>query len=395
MEMTPSQVAAYRFIMSGNNTTLLGKPGTGKTELMKRIIYDMRAKGLKVAITGTTGMAASNYARGMTLHSFLRWKPNHGHIDYDECTGLLKEVNVLLIDEISMLSTDILCHLVGCLSRVPYPPQIIQCGDFFQLPPVGQKHYPFEDRNWRYLNCATMELREVVRQSDPVFICMLDRAMWGDDTCVRYFNEESCPYRINGAILLCTRNDAVKAHNQRMYDSLSGVSRAYQALGDLNRAVFTDSKVDKVFCVKENMRVIATRNDRSGRYHNGSLGTVVDMADDSITVHYDSGTTVEMEREEYFLDTRDDSGHVAVEQFPLSLGYAITIHKSQGQTFDSVNINAPYCWDAGQLYVALSRCRDIRNMHLMQKITKESLKTDSRVIKYYKSLYDERSFCNE
>ena len=136
------------------------------------------------------------------------------------------------------------------------------------------------------------------------------------------------------------------------------------------------------------MRVMAIRNDSLGRYQNGSLGTVVDMAEDSIRVRFDNGIETDIYRIQYEIDKviKDSVKMAVINQFPLLGGYAITIHKSQGQTFDYINIKAPYCWDPGQLYVALSRARSVNGIHLMNSIQPDSLITDPKVIAYYNSL---------
>jgi ATP-dependent exoDNAse (exonuclease V) alpha subunit len=132
---------------------------------------------------------------------------------------------------------------------------------------------------------------------------------------------------------------------------------------------------------------MALRNDILCKYQNGSLGTVLDMGDNTITVLFDNGNTVEMHRISYDIENNDKKKNmVEIKQFPLRAGYAITIHKSQGQTFDFVNIMAPRCWAPGQLYVALSRARTIKGIHLIELINEKSLITDPKVINYYNKL---------
>ena len=387
---TPSQEMAINYVNAGIDMILAGKPGTGKTELIRDIAERQGSMGKKVLMTASTGLAASNLDGGRTIHSTLHWNPRSEYLDLDRCCDVLSEADILIIDEVSMLTPSILNHLVNCLQYVDRPIQTILSGDFFQLPPVNPgmpRIYPFETRAWQYLDLTPCFLDEVVRQRDPEFKHQLELAMLADPACISYFNSESSQRYIDGAITLCTVNRDADAINQSRMAVLSGPGKAYDALGNSAEANFSESRVEKCFIAKKHMRVMALRNDVLGRYQNGSLGTVVELADDSITVHFDNGNTVEVQRIPYDIENVNrDKGMVTVEQFPLRGGYAITIHKSQGQTFDSINIKAPRCWDPGQLYVALSRARSIEGIHLMNPIDADSLITDPRVVDYYNSL---------
>ena len=211
--------------------------------------------------------------------------------------------------------------------------------------------------------------------------------MLSDVSCISYFNNDSQQRLIDGAIILCTRNDYAEFYNKTMLANLPGITKTYEATGDTICADFEHSRVEKSLSIKPNMRVMALRNDPSGNYQNGSLGTVLDMANDSIKVRFDNGIVADIHRVQYEIDKVNRSSEMAkINQFPLLGGYAITIHKSQGQTFDCINIKAPACWDPGQLYVALSRARSIKGIHLIEPIQPKSLITDPKVVAYYKHL---------
>ncbi len=389
-EYTHSQEKALHDVIAGADLLLSGKPGTGKTELIRDIAERQGALGKKVLMTASTGLAASNLDGCRTIHSTLHWNPRAEYFNVDRCCDALSEADILIIDEVSMLTPCILNHLTNCLQHVNKPIQKILSGDFFQLPPVNpgmQRVYPFETNAWRYLNLTPCFLDEVVRQRDPEFKHQLELAMLANPTCITYFNEESSQRYIDGAITLCTVNKDADSINERKMSVLSGYGKTFDALGNIAEANFSDSRIEKCFIAKIGMRVMALRNDVSNRYQNGSLGTVVDMEDNEITVLFDNGNIVEMQRISYEVENVDrNKGMVTVEQFPLRGGYAITIHKSQGQTFDSINIKAPRCWDPGQLYVALSRARSIEGIHLMNPIDADSLITDPRVVNFYNSL---------
>ncbi len=389
-EYTPSQAMALGLIRDGYNVFVTGKPGTGKTELLNDIASRMKAMGKNVLMTASTGLAGANLDGGRTIHSVLHWGLGRINYDLDRCCEALASTDLLVIDEASMLKTDILRLLVDCLEHVNKHVQIVMSGDFFQLPPVypgEHKIYPFETAEWVRLNLIPCFLNEVVRQADPEFKYQLGLAMLANPACIKYFNTKTSSERIDGAITLCTRNEDADGINERMTAVLPGMSKSYYATGDVKHANFEKSRILEQLIVKKRMRVMALRNDIEGKYQNGSLGTVMDMDDNTITVLFDNNNTVDIGRVPYEIDSKDASkGFARIEQFPLRGGYAITIHKSQGQTFDYVNIMAPRCWDPGQLYVALSRARRVDCIYLANKIKESDLIAEKKVIDFYRAI---------
>ena len=387
-KFTNGQKNTLKELEKQKNIILTGKPGTGKTEFLRVISAMMSVDGKKVIETGSTGMAASNLDHGHTIHSILHWHPLKERYDYDYCSSSIDGADLLIIDEVSMLNTAIINHLFECLEHTVKRPQIIMSGDFFQLPPVKDKLYPFENKHWGDFGLTPCVLTDVVRQADPEYKAMLEKAMLADSTCLGYFNTKTSKNYIDGAICICTKNEFASAINRKFFDLLPGTAKKYDAQGDnIRHANFNTTRIEEHLLLKKGMRVLSLRNDGAERYQNGSLGTVVDMCDDSIRVQFDNGNIADINRFSYEIDNKvENENPVMVWQFPLLGGYAITIHKSQGQTFDAVNIKAPRCWDPGQLYVALSRARSIETMHLMEHITPFSLITDPRVMNYYLSL---------
>ena len=386
---TKSQKKAFDKLMTGTNIFITGKPGTGKTELVRDFTERIRIMGKKVAMTAATGIAASSLNGGRTLHSFLKWNRKTKGYDYEWCSEALSKVNVIVVDEVSMLSEEIMAHFNKCLSLVKHEPQIIMVGDFFQLPPVKSIIYPFESRYWDEFQLMPCILEDVVRQQDEEFKYMLELAMLGDKRCIRYFNEATAHRKIDGAITLCTRNDFADEINLRNMELLPGSGKPFFAEGSIKEADFRNSRIEKCFVAKKNMRVMVYRNDPGGRFQNGSLGTIISMDDEDITVAFDNGNTVQVSRVDCEVpNINKKKNPVIVKQFPLMGGYAISIHKSQGQTFDTINIKAPRCWDPGQLYVALSRAKTVSGIYLYEDIVGDNLITDPRVLEYYRHIID-------
>jgi len=161
----------------------------------------------------------------------------------------------------------------------------------------------------------------------------------------------------------------------------------YDAIGNCEYANFSNTRLQERLELKEGMRVMALRNDFFGKYQNGSLGTIRSLREDSVIVYFDNGNLCEVERAEYQLENKYIPNEcITVYQFPLSGGYACTIHKSQGQTFDCANIDIDSCWEPGQWYVALSRVRTVEGIHLLKPLRLRDLLCDSRVVAYYNNL---------
>lgn len=388
---TPSQERARQLLDRGYNVFITGRPGTGKTEFINDYCATLGSQGKRVLLTASTGLAASNLNNGRTLHSILKWHPHRTDYDYNICTELLKRIDVLVVDEVSMLCSSIIEHLCICLERMILKPQLIMIGDFFQLPPVArnniERHYPFENYYWSKLNLHICILNEVVRQTDKEFLEMLDQARYGNACCIKYFNDKTRSQKIKDAITICTQNDETNKINLDMMNRLPGTVKFCEAIGNVEDANFNQSRFLKTLEVKLEMRVMSIQNDICGNYHNGSLGTVKTITNDYIGVLFDHGNYIKIRPVICEIENiHSEKPPVKILQYPLRGGAAITIHKSQGQTFEAANIIADNCWESGQLYVALSRVKTISGIHLMKKLTANSLKTDRNVIEYYTHL---------
>ena len=291
--------------------------------------------------------------------------------------------------------------------------QIVVVGDFFQLPPVTtdndrevlekiyehyHKGYAFESTNWKDLDFQTVELKEVIRQKDPEFVHELNKARIGDYSCVSYFNTHSQKELFENGIILTATNKKAEQINQDKLSKLPNKAKVYHSriVGDVKNS---DKPTLDELHLKIGARVMVLINDtEQDLYQNGSFGKVYKLEDDCVTVMLDTNKTLvtfgyhEWAIENYVLSKKKD-GDIedhqlskekvgAFYQIPLKLAYAITMHKSQGQTYDQVNL-IPYSFDNGQLYVALSRVKSIEGLCLINQLRQENLICSQEVKDFY------------
>ena len=428
------------------NIFLTGKAGTGKTTFLK---YIRQHSYKKMAVAAPTGVAAMN-AGGTTLHSLfwlpfgmyiedyeLAWDDTDSHI-YNrrrlfgkvkltrQRRALLREIDLLVIDEVSMLRADTLDAIDTILKSVrrdarPFGGlQVLFIGDMYQLPPVVREHereimaryYPspffFDAKVLREHPPVLLELKKIYRQSEQTFIDILNDIR--NDCCTpaqlellnSYYRPGFVPPEDDPYVTLTTHNHRADTINKRELDALSG------------RMVTLKAKVSKDFpesmypaeaelALKVGAQVMFIRNDSGDerRYYNGKIGYVkhMDSAGDNLIVEFKDGTdAVEVKREEwenirYSYDKTQDKIEEEVlgtfAQFPLRLAWAITIHKSQGLTFDKAIIDAGASFAAGQVYVALSRLRTLDGLVLHSQIPPHSIRTDRQVADFSSAAPDE------
>lgn len=411
MQLTPEQNMALTRLNQGENIFLTGKAGTGKSYVLKAFLNQCHKK---VLVLAPTGIAAIQIG-GVTLHRAFEAKvgpiiagPKRNIPD------VVEEAEVIVIDEISMCRIDLFDYCMKTIERSKTPKQIILVGDFYQLPPVMPKQdleilrniypeieegYAFESRFFKQFHFKTIELTQVIRQTDNDFIRHLNQIREGDATGLKYFNQYvKAPHP--ESIVLSSLNKTVDAINSSKLESLQGKAYEYRASieGEVNKG---DYPTAESLVLKKGCRVMALVNDTDDfKYQNGSMGTVMKLTKNSVCVQFDNGylvefTPYEWSVENYEVVTKNKDGKTyrrlekekigAFKQMPLRLAYAITIHKSQGQTYDHCHLD-PYCFSVGQLYVALSRCRDIQGFSLEKPIYKTYLKTSEKVKQFYEAV---------
>jgi ATP-dependent exoDNAse (exonuclease V) alpha subunit len=383
---------------------VLGRAGTGKTWLLR---YVASRCGRQNAIVAPTGLAALN-AGGQTIHSFFGIAP-FGVGPQIEVRRLrkklLKALDLLLVDEVSMVRVDLLDAMDKALRAArevdaPFGDvQVVFFGDFLQLPPVvtandGQilhelgypSPYAFDARVLRDLSPTYVEMTEVRRQEDAEFIHLLGRLRSGEQEAVAEINARCVgPHRASAApILLTSTNRLADLYNARGLQSLPGASNVIE--GRLSEKFGQDRlPAPQMLELKPRARVMAVRNDPQGRFVNGSLGTVTAIDNPIVSVLFDGRKeAVDIEPvtwESIRYDMVDGKVSPTVigsyRQSPLMPAWAITIHKAQGLTLEDVRVDlGGGAFASGQAYVALSRARTIEGLSLARPLTPRDLVLD-------------------
>ncbi len=422
----PELQLAEAFVQHTNcNIFLTGKAGTGKTTFLQSIKTQTNKR---IIITAPTGVAAIN-AGGVTLHSFFQlpfgpytpgtdpFSRQNQHRVSKEKRNIIKSLDLLVIDEISMVRADLLDLVDTVLRKYRRSDlafggvQLLMIGDLHQLSPVVKEsdwqvlkqHYDspyfFSSNGLRQTEWIPIELKHIYRQTDSKFIellnCVRDNRL--DKQTLQELNSrhipDFTPADDDGYITLSTHNSYADAINDKKLRELNGVSRNYNAEtdGDFPEHTYPTSSDLQL---KVGAQVMFVRNDSSQdkRYFNGKIGKITRMRETSIEVSCpDDLETIDVERAtweniEYTVDpetaeiSQKTIGTFA--QYPLKLAWAITIHKSQGLTFDKAIIDAQAAFAHGQVYVALSRCRTFEGMVLSSALTSSSIKTDRTVNRF-------------
>ena len=410
-KLSKEQEKAFKEIMKPGNVFITGNAGTGKSFLLNKVIEYYKKTGLNVIITAPTGIAAINVG-GTTIHRAFH-APIHpiGPKEKISPPEPILKADIIIIDEISMVRFDLMEYIYASIMQATKisrkHKKLIVVGDFYQLAPVMNKMhketleslwdkkiyegYAFESRAWNAFNFNNIVLTDTVRQKDPNFVEALNSLREGNSEKFAWLKENSNPNWQNDAIYLCSTNKEVDIVNHNKLMMLKTPEKVFKAksIGKVNDG---DKMTDENLCLKKGARIMTIVNDKQNRYKNGSIGTITKIKENSIIVEIDGIENIELEPYSWQItEYTVEKGHLEqeiigiYEQLPVKLAYAITIHKSQGKTFNKININ-PKCFANCQLYVALSRGTSIKNIHLKEKISPWWLKTSTEVINFYMSI---------
>ena len=428
-----TQELAYHYVQHTNRCIFLtGKAGTGKTTFLRRLKEECPKQ---MAVVAPTGVAAIN-AEGVTIHSLFQLPPQL-FLPTDEARRqlfaemqmrankqrVLRNLELLVIDEVSMVRADLLDTIDTVLRHFKHRPtipfggvQLVVIGDLFQLSPVVREEewrllqpfydgpYFFQARVFRELKPIYIEFEHVYRQTNLEFLSILNEvrnnALTPQSFAILNSRVKSLGTEVLGslgenskqAITLSTHNSKVDAINRREMEALKGKEYTY-------KAKITDTfpepmyPIDEQLTLKVGARVMFIKNDSSTDklYYNGKLGVVESLSKQAINVLCDDGTEVNVHNEVWEnIRYNADSGSDLVQteivgtftHYPLRLAWAITIHKAQGLTFDQLIIDAEDAFAAGQVYVALSRCRSLEGLTLLTPIPTRALTNAREVLQF-------------
>ena len=390
---------------------ITGKAGSGKSTLLA---YFRSVTQKNTAVLAPTGVAAIR-VKGQTIHSFFGFPPKviqTRHIKKVRQVELLQNLETLIIDEISMVRADVFDAIDYSLrvhrKKLTQPfggVQVIVFGDLFQLPPVVnmdessllERIYPngqffFHSNIFQDAQFKTLELHNIYRQTDDHFIYLLNAVRDGsitnsqidnlNDSLVENFEMDE------GKIILTTTNARASGINQNYLKQLNSEEFSYraQATGQFYKELFP---TDEVLKLKKGAQVIMIKNDPEKRWVNGSIGTIHDIAEKKIKVKINHKIyEVKKEKWDRIQYSYDDDQQEVLEnvtgsfkQYPMRLAWAITIHKSQGQTFEKVIIDMSQgSFAPGQLYVALSRCISLEGIELLRPLKKSDVIVNKQLI---------------
>ena len=408
---------------SGINFFLTGDAGTGKSYLIDAFYQFCCMNDINMLKCAPTGVAATNIG-GITMHrmfklplSVLTEKLEGSQ--FANLYKMLQYADVMFVDEVSMARIDMFGNAMAQLREAnkireksgKAPVQVIVCGDFGQLMPVVTE----TDRNlykqltgrdigtgccynshwWDDLAFQPILLTKPMRQNDARFCKALDNIKIGIRSDIDYLNQNTAQHPVKDGIWLCGYNNTAAEKNARGIYNLPGEASVSKAVvsgkADIKKTNFAETLIYKVGA--RVVMVMREMGNPSSPYDNGSLGTITDIGRSWVKIRLDRGPTVTVEKVKLpAYDYEVIGGRVEpkeigyVIQYPFKIGYAITIHKSQGQTYDKMNI-VPEIFTPGQLYVALSRCKEIGNIYVQpdgagRRITPEKVLPNPEVVKF-------------
>lgn len=440
--MTEKQSLAFKLAKEGKSLFITGGAGVGKSYIVRTIIQELQ-KEKQVIVCAPTGSAAIQIG-GTTIHKAFGFPASTCITTskrpkiVERAPKQIRAADVIVIDEISMCSMSIFDAIIASVKKAERLEnkaiQLIIVGDFFQLPPVirtdnGDKQqmeqfyncqihngFAFQAPAWSELDLVSVELTEVIRQTENEFVTELNLLRKGDIKCVDYFNKNSSPNEIKDAIWLYPYNKQVNQYNSKKIKELEGTEYTFTPVYSKGSGTEYIDQSEPLI-LKEGARVIITTNHKEdpertsdflfdcgihkypkrNLYVNGTMGEIRNIylnpdnpLDDCLTVLLDNGEVAYIYRKaqniyDYTVDKKNIIHKEIVgtyHQMPVLPAYAMTMHRAQGKTLEKANIS-PDCNTIGELYVAISRVQTIENIHFSTPLTPDMIQTDPMVCDFY------------
>ena len=411
-----------------SNVFLTGGAGVGKSYITNEVIKDYRNRAKQVVSLGSTGVSAVNIG-GFTVHSFfvfgiasnfeeLNQSDKRAKSRLNDLKKILKATDLIIIDEISMVSTDLLDMIAYRLNNYGYLGKVLFVGDFFQLPPVqknsrndvfGEKLYAFESLAWERFELMVIELSEMKRTTDAEFTHILSKVRMGicDDEIIHYmtrlWNNEQMdkePTYLYGRNLEVEQTNRAKLNELDTEETILFAN--VEMFGSVHEKKLSGWKnmlpISEQLTLKVGVPILFTVN-KWGKFVNGERGILRQIEDDYLVVEK-AEEYVRVERHAFDLvdmlvkddGTVETMSLATLSQFPLKLAYAVTIHKSQGMSIDNLVCNVDNIFAPSQFYVAISRAVNPKNLKIdfnrgdLTQYLNRVVNVDKRVVEYYKTI---------
>jgi ATP-dependent exoDNAse (exonuclease V) alpha subunit len=403
------------------NIFLTGGAGVGKTTITKNVIQHYEDEVKKVAKLASTGMAAT-LINGQTLHSFLdlgiasdlQELEFNGKLEIKKKTKkILNSIDLIVIDEISMVSDTLLDMIRLRLTQADFSGSLLVVGDFLQLPPVvrghGEVKFAFESPSWKKFNFETIELTHIYRTDDKEFIELLSHIRDGfiDENIHNNLNKfiKPLPQNLSEFTFLFGKNNSASRHNKNQLEFVDSELFVKEAQiikhlksakdSDIQRFM-SDARIEKDLELKIGVPVLFTRN--SWNYFNGEKGVVVNVDNGYIYVQKNDGVVIKLEtiaqsksvwKEKSITGKKEmiEEAVFSIYQYPIKLAYAITIHKSQGMSIEDLIIETNEIFAPSQFYVAISRSSNPLRLNLIapSKQWREIVFVNHKALKFVKA----------